>query len=152
VQTSPEAARLQRLLVAEVDLAAGHPQSGSCPWGRSGPELLRRPGPVGAGGAEAADQAAQALQTWVSLHPPTAAPGSGWPAWGAAGKPLRALRAEAEVQVARFDYSGAMDRFKAAQDLARRGGAAGGDHVEASIIDARTREVASLLREQAAQR
>lgn len=65
---------------------------------------------------------------------------------------MRALRAEAEVQVAHFDYSGAMDRFKAAQDMVRRGGSAAADHVEASIIDARTREVASLLREQAAQR
>jgi len=60
--------------------------------------------------------------------------------------------AEAEAQVAHFDYSGAMDRFKAAQDMVRRGGSAATDHVEASIIDAHTREVASLLREQAAQR
>jgi len=36
--------------------------------------------------------------------------------------------------------------------MVRRGGSAAADHVEASIIDARTREVASLLREQAAQR
>jgi hypothetical protein len=44
-----------------------------------------------------------------------------------------------------------MDRFRAAQDLARRG-TSRDDHIEASIIDTRTREVASLLREQAAER
>jgi hypothetical protein len=53
--------------------------------------------------------------------------------------------------VAHLDYAAAIDRFKAAQELVRRGGA-GGDHIEASIIDTRTREVESLLREQALER
>jgi hypothetical protein len=44
-----------------------------------------------------------------------------------------------------------VDRFKAAQELVRRSGA-GGDHIEASIIDTRTRQVALLLREQALER
>ena len=61
------------------------------------------------------------------------------------------IRAEAEAQVALFDYSAAMDRFKAAQGVVRN--AAGGiDHIEASIIDTRARQVQSLLREQALER
>jgi predicted Zn-dependent protease len=70
-------------------------------------------------------------------------------AQAARGLPLRALRAEAEARVAVLDYSAAMDRLRAAQDLARRGTT---DHIEASIIDARARQVALLLREQAAER
>ena len=66
-------------------------------------------------------------------------------------QPLRAVRAEAEAQVARYDYAAAVDRFKAGQDLARRGGAAN-DHIEASIIDTRLRAVQSLLKEQTAER
>jgi hypothetical protein len=44
-----------------------------------------------------------------------------------------------------------MDRFRAAQDLARKARTPA-DDIEASIIDTRTRQVASLLREQAAER
>ena len=67
------------------------------------------------------------------------------------GQPLRAVRAEAEVHAARYDYAAAVDRFKAGQDLARRSTSAD-DHFEASIIDTRLRAVQSLLREQAAER
>jgi len=55
--------------------------------------------------------------------------------------------------VALLDYAAAMDRFKAAQALMRD--AAGGarvDHIEASIIDTRARQVQSLLKEQALER
>ena len=69
----------------------------------------------------------------------------------AQGQPLRAVRAEAEVHAARYDYAAAVDRFKAGQDLARRSTSAD-DHFEASIIDTRLRSVQSLLREQAAER
>jgi predicted Zn-dependent protease len=99
-----------------------------------------------------ADSAAQRLQTWVALHPRDA---QAWQllsgAYVSQGQSLRAVRAEAEAQVARLDYQAAIDRFKAAQDLARRAGAAG-DHIEASIIDTRARQVELLLREQAAER
>jgi hypothetical protein len=53
--------------------------------------------------------------------------------------------------VAQLDYTAALDRFKAAQDLVRKG-PAGGDYIEASIIDTRARQVESLLREQALER
>jgi hypothetical protein len=57
------------------------------------------------------------------------------------------VRSEAEARVALLDYTAALDRYKAAQDLVRRGGA-GADHVEASIIDTRLRQVEQALREQ----
>jgi len=92
------------------------------------------------------------LQTWLATHPRDA---SAWQAmaavWNAQGEPLRAVRAEAEVHAARYDYAAAVDRFKAGQDLARRSTSAD-DHFEASIIDTRLRAVQSLLREQAAER
>ena len=73
-------------------------------------------------------------------------------AWLAQGRPLQALRAEGEAQLARMDYSGAIDRFKAAQDLARKQPLQGADHIEAAIVDARLRLVQSLWREQLLER
>lgn len=98
-----------------------------------------------------ATEVAQRLQTWVTVQPRDA---TAWQllasAWQAQGQPLRAVRAEAEARVAQLDYTAAMDRFKAAQDMMRRGG--GADHIEASIIDTRARQVESLRREQALER
>ncbi|MFZ2220577.1 MAG: peptidase M48, partial [Rhodoferax sp.] len=71
--------------------------------------------------------------------------------YAAQGQTLRAIRAEAETQVARLDYAAGVDRLRAAQDLIRQGavGANGGvDHIEASIIDTRKREVELRLKEQ----
>jgi predicted Zn-dependent protease len=147
------AARLANLLAAEVALAAGDAARAASlvdatATGR--PEVMlssqarMRTGRAG--------EAAQRLQTWVALHPrdPEA-----WQllaaAYSAQGQGLRSIRAEAESHVARLDYQAALDRFKAAQDLARKSGP-GGDHIEASIIDTRTRQVAQLLREQALER
>lgn len=64
----------------------------------------------------------------------------------AQGQALAGLRAEAEAQVARLDWEGALDRFRAAQDLARRSRLQTGEHIEASIVDTRLREVQSQLR------
>ncbi len=99
-----------------------------------------------------AAEAGQRLQTWVALHPRD---GGAWQqlagAYAAQGQTLRAVRAEAEAQVAWLDYAAAVDRFRAAQELVRKGGA-GADHIEASIIDTRARQVDSLLREQMLER
>jgi predicted Zn-dependent protease len=146
----PKAARLARLLEAEVALDGGNPARAA--------ELVdiaaaRRPEiMLGAQARLRTGHAAEVsprLQTWVALHPRDAA---AWQllasAYSAEGQTLRAIRAEAEAQVAHLDYAAALDRFKAAQDLVRRSGA-GGDHIEASIIDTRARQVESLLREQA---
>jgi predicted Zn-dependent protease len=62
------------------------------------------------------------------------------------GQALAGLRAEAEAQVARLDWEGALDRFRAAQDLAKRGRLQAGEHIEASIVDTRLREVQAQLR------
>ena len=98
--------------------------------------------------------AAQQLQTWVANHPRDA---QAWQvlsgAYAAQGQGLRAIRADAEARFAHLDYAAALDRFKAAQELARdlsRRGAA--DHIEASIIDTRARQTALLLKEQSVER
>jgi predicted Zn-dependent protease len=98
-----------------------------------------------------AEGVAQQLQTWVAAHPSDA---QAWlllaAAYSAQGQGLRALRAEAESFAAHLDYAAAQNRFKAAQDLARQGGQV--DHIEASIIDTRSRQLAALMREQALER
>ncbi len=147
-------ARAGRLLAAELALAANDAArvsalvQGAAPTAR--PELLLAAQAAVKAGRPA--EASQRLQTWVTLNPGDA---TAWQALAMAlqaqgeGQALRAIRAEAEAQVARLDYGAAMDRLRAAQALARRPGA---DHFEASIIDTRARQVESLLREQALER
>jgi len=158
VQGDAAAQRQPRLLAAELELAAGQPAAaltalGDAPSaGGAGarPELLLRTQALLRTGGAA--QVTGALQTRVTTHPRDAA---AWQllaqVWRQQGQGLRALRAEAEAQVARQDYAAAVDRFKAGQDLARKSAGAA-DHIEASIIDTRLRAVESLLREQAAER
>lgn len=148
-----KAARIAALLSAEIALQAGDFKP-AIALGDTGsparPELMLSAAARIA--TRRAGATAQRLQTWVSLHPRD---GEAWQllakAYAAQGQTLRAIRSEAEAQVAHLDYDAAMDRFRAAQDLARRG-TTRDDHIEASIIDTRTREVASLLRDQAAER
>jgi len=147
------AARLARLLSAEITFATGDAVRTAAlidPNAPGRPEMmLLSQARVRSGHAA---EAAQRLQTWVALNPRDA---GAWQllaaAYTAQGQALRAIRAEAEAQVAHLDYQAAMDRFKAAQDLARRA-LSPGEHIEASIIDTRARQVASLLREQALER
>ena len=148
------AARLSALLAAELGLAAGDAARAAALADTSSaarPELILSSQARIASGR--APDAAQRLQTWVALHPRDA---QAWQllagAYTAQGQPLRAIRAEAEAQVAHLDYQAAMDRFKAAQELARKAGPGTSDHIEASIIDTRARQVESLLREQALER
>jgi predicted Zn-dependent protease len=89
------------------------------------------------------------LQTWVTAHPGDA---MAWQmlavAYGQQNQTVRAIRADAESRVAQRDYPAALDRFKAAQAMMRsQPGSA--DHVEGSIIDARARQVESLVKAQA---
>jgi predicted Zn-dependent protease len=72
------------------------------------------------------------------------------------GDDLRAIRAQAEARAVELDYGAAIDRFKAAQTLAHQMASEGkldrAGHMEASIIDARLRELERLRREQALER
>ncbi|MEO5696492.1 MAG: M48 family metalloprotease, partial [Burkholderiaceae bacterium] len=88
-------------------------------------------------------QRAAELQTWVALNPRDSR------AWTALSQieerlvqPLRALRADAESRFALGDLTGAVDRLKAGQRQARSGGAV--DFIDASVIDARLRDIESV--------
>ncbi len=96
----------------------------------------------------ASDQqiAIEALQVWLADKPQDALAWEAMSALQATQKnTLRAIRAQAESRVAVLDYIAALDRFKAAQEAARTGAKA--DHIELSIIDARTRAVLTLQRD-----
>jgi predicted Zn-dependent protease len=88
---------------------------------------------------EALRRSTDALQVWVLDHPQDA---SAWLALAAVseagGHRLRAVRASAEAQAALGDLGGAIDRLRAGQEQARRGGTP--DFIEASVIDARLRQ------------
>ena len=152
-RSDAKASRLASLLAAEIALDSGNAAGAAelVDITRDGrPEVML--GSQARLRAGRAAEASQRLQTWVALHPRDA---GAWQmlasAYTAQGLTLRSVGAEAEAQVAHLDYAAAVDRFKAAQDLVRKSGA-GGDHIEASIIDTRTRQVESLLREQALER
>ncbi|MFZ4478511.1 MAG: M48 family metalloprotease [Rhodoferax sp.] len=102
--------------------------------------------------------AAQGFQVWLLEHPRDA---HAWQVlssvYSVQGQGLRAIRADAESQVARLDYTAALERFRAAQDLMRRdnladAGKATQDHIESSIIDTRRRQVELLFKEQSLDR
>lgn len=162
VSSDAEAARLARLLAVEMALAAGEvPQ---VPFGESSavprPELFLGTQIVLQTGQRAAlDEVARRLQTWVAGHPKDA---QAWQllssVYSAQGQTLRAIRASAETQVALLDYAAALDRFKAAQALVRKGfvddssAQAAAHYIDASIIDTRQRQVEALFKEQALER
>jgi predicted Zn-dependent protease len=64
----------------------------------------------------------------------------------AQGQALASLRAAGEAQAARLDWPGAFDRFRAAQELGRSGHLQPGEHIEASIVDARLSVTRERLR------
>jgi predicted Zn-dependent protease len=117
----------------------------------AGPKLPAPPGPVLVCGARdqalnVLRQSGEALQTWLSIHP------SDPLAWGllaqgeeVLGQRLRAMRAQAEAHAALGDIAGAIDRLRAAQALVRSGTA--NDFIEASVIDARLRELEAMRRQ-----
>ena len=96
-------------------------------------------------------EAVESLQTWVAEHRQDAA---AWLLLGQAcdalGLQLRALRAQAEARAAVGDLGAAIDRLRAAQARSRST-AAGGDFIEASIIDTRLRQLQAQRRQQMAE-
>ena len=101
--------------------------------------------------------AAAELALWLNQHPRDA---SAWlvqaSAYELQGDALRSIRAQAEARAMELDYGASVDRFKAAQLLAHQLASEGkldrAGHMEASIIDARLRDLERLRREQALER
>ena len=102
------------------------------------------------GDGAALKRSADRLQTRVAAHPNDA---EAWllasQLWGRLDQPLRSLRAEAEARLALGDINGAVDRLRAGQRMARDAGRT--DFIEASVIDARLRDIEALQRELAAE-
>lgn len=153
----PQVGQAARLLAIEVETLLGDPAR-STQWVHwsdtlSRGELLTQARALILAGRSA--EVSERLQNWVSLQPRDA---SAWAMLAQArqqqGLLLQAVRAEAEGRAAQFDFQGAVDRLKAAQDLLKSGntGMAGVNlHIEASIIDTRARQFQIQLRDQALQ-
>ena len=135
-----ELALLQGQVPADAEAAA-------LPKDATRAELLMRARAWMAG--KRANEASQSLRVWVAEH---AGDALAWQllaqAYGQQNKPVQAIRAEAESRAAQLDYTGALDRLKAAQILLRSQPASA-DYVEASILDSRTRQIDLLVKEQA---
>jgi predicted Zn-dependent protease len=156
------ALRAVRLIQVQVLLAGGDAQRAAAAL-RAVPDDGSRPlrlarvqvalaDSAGDGSAEALRRSAEDLQTWVATHPNDA---MAWEtlaqAWAKAGRPLRAVRAEAESRVAIGDLTGAADRLRAGQRLAREPGVKPDEFIEVSVIDARLREIEAQRRQLAAE-
>jgi predicted Zn-dependent protease len=166
VRGDPEAIRQVQWLGIEIELAARDQSraqvvalGGDVGLDPARPvTALRRPDLVlqaqiamQGGQAPLLNQVAQNLHNWLVREPHDALVWR-WLAslHEAQHQGLRALRAQAESQVAQLDYAGALDRLKAAQDQLRSLGASASraDHIDASIIDTRRRQIEALLKEQ----
>ncbi len=157
-QAEPAAQRQAEWLQLEVGTAALRQRAGDQPapewlaWRdralagsqRAG-VLLGAQAAMASGGARAATER---LHTWVVDTPRDAL------AWQilsgaelAQGRKLRGIRADAEARAAQLDWSGALERFRAAQALPPADRAA--DPVELAIVDARARLMEQRVRESA---
>jgi predicted Zn-dependent protease len=160
-QHDPSARELVQLLSAELSLSSGQAlqavaQLQAIPPRRT-VQLLLAQARIATGLPEQGRLAAQDMQMFVSANNRDR---TAWDLLGQAlglqGDALRSLRAQAEASALRWEYVGALDRLKAAQDLARdrarNGTLSRGDEMEASIIDSRVRVFQSARREQMLQR
>lgn len=153
----PRAVRSAQLLLAQVRLARGDAPAALRALdelqGDAGRPLLllRAQAALALQRQDAASvaplrESTEALQTWVAEHPHDAL---GWDTLaatsGALGLKLRSMRAGAEARAALGDLAGAVDRLHAAQAATRS--AAGQDFIEASVIDARLRQIVALRRQ-----
>ena len=153
VAGASKSAKAVELLAIDIELLDGKlpPSAATVDIGRltARAELLTQARALMAAGR--APDVSQALRVWVAEHPKDAL---AWQllaqAYGQQNQPVRAIRADAESRVAQLEYTGALDRLKAAQALMRsQPGSA--DYVDGSIIDTRTRQVESMVKEQALQ-
>jgi predicted Zn-dependent protease len=141
------------LLSIEIDLLAGTVPSGASSLNISKASsraavITQARALLSAGRAQ---EVADRLSTWVTAHPKDAL---AWQqlavAYGNLNQNVRAIRADAEGRAAQLDYTGALDRFKAAQAMIRANPGSA-DFMDGSIIDTRTRQLDSLVKEQAVQ-
>jgi predicted Zn-dependent protease len=150
---NPGALETVELLSLEVDLLAGTvpPTAVSMDLNKAGSRavvLTQARALLAAGRAPAV---LDRLQTWVTANPKDA---MAWQllamAYGTQNQNVRAIRADAESRAAQLDYPAALDRMRAAQNL-MRSNPGSADYIEGSIIDARARQLDSLVKEQALQ-
>ena len=159
-QQDPAARELVQLLSAELSLASGQPlqavaQLQALP-SRRALQLLLAQARIATGLPDQGRLAALDMQKLVSANNRDR---QAWDLLGEAlglqGETLRSLRAQAESSALRWEYVGALDRLRAAQELARNRARQGilsrSDEMEASIIDARVRVFQSARREQTLQ-
>ena len=154
--SGPQARRAVADLQAQLALARGDPaqarqvlaagsDSGTPDPSRAG-LLMRAELALVDASAPALREGAESLQIWVAEHRDDA---SAWLLLSQIserqGQKLRALRADAESQAALGNLPGAIDRLRAGQQVARRGGP-GTDFIEASVIDARLRDLLAQRR------
>jgi predicted Zn-dependent protease len=160
-QPDPPARRAVARLAVQLALARGDVPSASAAMadatastatatagdGARASLLLQADWALAEGSPAALKRSAEALQTWVAGQRDDA---SAWQVLGQTadrqGQPLRAVRAAAEAQAALGNLAGAIDRLRAGQRLARQGGAAV-DFIEASVIDARLRDLLAQRRQ-----
>lgn len=117
--------------------------------GRAGLLLAARSAAMQPASPELA-QVVRRLQALCIEHPQDAGAWSALAAvWRAQGQTVRAARAEGEARLAQLDPAGALERFQAAQRLARERGL--DDHLELSVLDARVRHAQAVLDEQLAE-
>lgn len=169
VAKDPAALQQANWLGAETALAARDPAAAAVWLHGARSALARAPGAessrtalflqaeeaLQSDSAAGLDEAAQALQSRVTNQPRDALAWQ-WLAqvYAAQRQSLRALRAQAEARVAQLDYSGAIDRLRAAQDDAASTTTppSSARHIDASIVDTRLRQVEALLKAQLAER
>jgi predicted Zn-dependent protease len=149
----PGVSQVIELLSIEVDLLAGKVPATAAAVNLTQAtlraDLLIKARAVLAAGR--AKDVSDRLSTWVTVHPKDAA---AWQllavAYGSQNQSVRAIRADAESRASELDYTGALDRLRAAQSMMRsQPGSA--DFVEGSIIDTRARQLDLLVKEQALQ-
>jgi predicted Zn-dependent protease len=158
------AQRVVRLLAAEVSLSAGDAAQSltvleAKTWSKTdrAAQLQLAQTRLAQKKPATTQQVVNDLVLWVSQNPRDA---TVWlllsQAYEQQGDTLRSIRAQAESRAVELDYAAAIDRFKAAQNLAtrldREGRLDRAGHIEASVIDARLRALEQLRREETLQR
>jgi predicted Zn-dependent protease len=156
VREDPAGLRAAQLLAADTERRLNNPQQCLQALGNKVIDrarvMLQTQCRLDAKQTALATQASEAMQLWLAQHPKDAL---AWDlsaqALAQTGERLRSLRADAEFHVVRWDEVGAIDRLRAAQDLAKQLSTQGkldrAGQMEASIIDSRKRSLERVRRE-----